>query len=345
MTTDYERLFNFINERMRMSHIYQPVMLLSLLTSQGKCHERDIARELLIRDESQIEYYTQITNNMVGRVLRDHEIVERDRSTKTYKLLGFESLTEEQRRTLIELCQKRLEAFIEARGKSIYDHRRVSVGYISGTLKYEVLKRARFRCELCGISAEEKALEVDHIIPRNLGGNDDQSNLQALCYSCNAMKCDRDSTDFRDIRESYMHREPGCLFCEINGDRILTESELAYAIPDGFPVSPLHTLIIPKRHVGTFFELGQAEINACTLMLNSQKSRIETEDHTVDGSNIGMNNGTSAGQTINHCHIHLIPRRTGDVENPQGGVRHAIPGKGYYKCKSIRGVDISICNE
>jgi ATP adenylyltransferase len=177
---------------------------------RGKCHEREIASELLARDESQIEYYKQITNNMVGRVLRDHQIVERDRATNTYRLLGYETLSAEQKTGLTNLCQKKLEAFIEARGRAIYDHRRVSVGYISGTIKYEVLKRARFRCELCGTSGDEKALEPDHVVPRIHGGLDDLSNLQALGYSCNAMKRDRDYTDFRAIRESYAYREPGC---------------------------------------------------------------------------------------------------------------------------------------
>lgn len=263
-------------------------------------------------------------------MLRDHHIVQRDRATKTYTLLGYETLSVEQKNALKELCQKKLDAFIEARGRAIYDHRRVSVGYISGTLKYEVLKRARFRCELCGISADEKALEPDHIVPRKHGGTDDLTNLQALCYSCNAMKRDRDDTDFRAIRESYAYREPGCLFCEINSERIIAQNELAFGILDGYPVTSLHTLIITKRHVSTFFELGQAEINACTFLVKDQKKRIEAEDHSVDGFNIGMNNGVSAGQTVNHCHVHLIPRRTGDVDDPRGGVRHTLPGKGYY---------------
>jgi ATP adenylyltransferase len=326
----YDTLTDFITKKMRMSHIYQPVMLMALLKKGGKCHEREIASDLLIHDESQIEYYTNITNNMVGRVLRDHKIVERDKTTKTYTLPGFDSLTADQKNRLINLCKSRLDDFVEARGKAIYDHRRVSVGYISGTLKYEVLKRARFRCELCGISADEKALEVDHIIPRNHGGTDDLTNLQALCYSHNAMKRDRDDTDFRAIRESYDYRKTGCIFCEISTDRILAQNELAYAIADAYAVSPLHTLIISKRHVGTFFELGQAEVNACTALINQQKKQIEAEDHSVNGFNIGVNNGASAGQTVEHCHVHLIPRRSGDVADPRGGVRHTIPGKGYY---------------
>jgi diadenosine tetraphosphate (Ap4A) HIT family hydrolase len=193
-----------------------------------------------------------------------------------------------------------------------------------------VLKRARFRCELCGISADEKALEVDHIIPRIHGGSDDLSNLQASCYSCNAMKRDRDRTDFRWIRDSYAHRESGCLFCEIPKERVIDENELAYVIRDGFPVTPLHTLIISKRHVQTYFELGQSEINAFTSLLNDQKKAIEADYGTVDGFKVGINGGTSAGQTIAHCHMHLIPRRTADVPDARGGVRHVIAGKGFY---------------
>ncbi len=101
----------------------------------------------------------------------------------------------------------------------------------SGTLRYEVLKRAKFHCELCGISAKEKALEVDHIVPRSKGGEDDISNLQALCYSCNSMKRDRDDTDFREVRESYAVREAGCPLCKMPKKRVVAEQPLA--APDG----------------------------------------------------------------------------------------------------------------
>jgi ATP adenylyltransferase len=92
----------------------------------------------------------------------------------------------------------------------------------------------------------------------------------------------------------------------------------------------LHTLIIPKRHVPTYFELGQAEINACNQLLQHAKGDSQKQDESITGFNIGINNGESAGQTVFHCHIHLIPRRVGDVENPKGGVRHIIAGRGYY---------------
>ena len=311
-----------------MSHIYQPVMLMELLNNGGQCHQEQIAKAILEHDKSQVEYYTAITNNMVGRVLRNHKLVRKNE--KNYQLVDFESLTPPQIEELIALCRQKLDDYLEKRGEAIFKHRRKSSGYISGTLKYEILKRARFRCGLCGISADEKALEIDHIVPRNLGGTDDESNLQALCYSCNAMKRDRDDTDFRAVRESYKNRQGGCLFCEIPKERIVEENELAYAIRDDFPVTHLHSLIIPKRHVDSYFELGQAEVNACTKLLNSQQAVVANKDGEVGGFNVGINNGEIAGQSIFHVHIHLIPRRKGDVENPSGGVRHTIPGKGYY---------------
>ena len=122
-----------------------------------------------------------------------------------------------------------------------------------------------------------------------------------------------------------------CLFCEIPADRVIASNDLAYAIHDGFPVTPLHTLVIPKRHVETYFDLTEAEILACNRLLSGRREEILKSDPAVEAFNIGMNAGEVAGQTIFHCHIHLIPRRKGDVENPRGGIRHLIPGKGYYK--------------
>jgi diadenosine tetraphosphate (Ap4A) HIT family hydrolase len=113
-------------------------------------------------------------------------------------------------------------------------------------------------------------------------------------------------------------------------ERVIAGNTHAFAIRDGFPVTPGHTLIIPNTHVLDYFELSKDQLLACDDLLREIKQDIQTDDPTVDGFNIGMNAGLSAGQTVFHCHIHLIPRRTGDVENPRGGVRHTIPGKGFY---------------
>jgi ATP adenylyltransferase len=156
---------------MRMSHIYQPVMLMTLLERGGESSVEDIAKSILLHDESQIEYYENVTKNMVGRVLANHCIVEKDK--QTYRLIGYKNLTEGQRQELIKMCHLKLEAYVQQRGDAIWQHRKKSTGYISGTLRYEVLKRAKFHCELCGISADLRALEVDHILPRNRGGKGD----------------------------------------------------------------------------------------------------------------------------------------------------------------------------
>jgi len=121
-----------------------------------------------------------------------------------------------------------------------------------------------------------------------------------------------------------------CLFCNIPTERILKENDVAYAIHDGYPVTKLHTLVIPKRHVEEYFGLSQEELIGCDALLKAVREDILKQDKTVKGFNIGMNSGAVAGQTVFHCHIHLIPRREGDVEDPKGGVRHTIPGKGYY---------------
>ena len=325
---NFPDLKHFLIKRMRMSHIYQPMMLMTLLKEGGVASIETLSKKLLIEDKSQQEYYGNITRNMVGRVLNNHGIVQKD--GEIFKLRNYETYTEDQRIELIQICQEKLNEYIEKRGKRIFEHRRKSAGYISGSIRYNVLKDAKFRCELCGVSADTKALEVDHIIPRNKGGTDEISNLQALCYSCNAMKRDKDSTDFRRVRESYEIREEGCLFCEIQKERILDEDNLFYVIRDGFPVTDLHTLVIPKRHVETYFDLYQPELNSCNRMIQKFKQQIEKEDVSVKGFNIGINNGEVSGQTIFHCHIHLIPRREGDVKNPRGGVRGVIPNKQEY---------------
>ncbi len=121
-----------------------------------------------------------------------------------------------------------------------------------------------------------------------------------------------------------------CIFCEIESSRIIKANSLAYAIYDGYPVTQNHCLIIPERHAETYFDLTDDEREACHQLMVEMKGRIEREDESINGFNIGMNSGESAGQTVFHCHIHLIPRRTDDVDDPRGGVRGVIPGKQKY---------------
>ena len=121
-----------------------------------------------------------------------------------------------------------------------------------------------------------------------------------------------------------------CLFCNIKESDLTDENELAYASYDSYPVSKYHCLIIPKRHIKDYFELTNKEIIACNQLIKKIKKKIQSKDETIKGFNIGTNSGKVAGQTIMHCHIHLIPRRERDVKNPQGGVRSVIPFKQHY---------------
>ena len=105
-------------------------------------------------------------------------------------------------------------------------------------------------------------------------------------------------------------------------------------IRDGFPVTEGHSLFIPKRHVADYFGLTEEEVKSINELMKTQKLELQKDDPTIDGFNIGMNCGETAGQTVFHCHVHLIPRRKSDVENPRGGVRHIIAGKGFYDDKS-----------
>tara|TARA_B100001093_G_scaffold358180_1_gene342784 strand:- start:12 stop:410 length:399 start_codon:yes stop_codon:yes gene_type:complete len=124
-----------------------------------------------------------------------------------------------------------------------------------------------------------------------------------------------------------------CLFCNHKASELAFENNLAYASYDSYPVSEFHCLVIPKRHIKDCFELTNDEIVACNDLIKLAKDEIRNKDQTVSGFNIGTNVGKVSGQSIFHCHFHLIPRREGDVENPQGGVRSVIPNKQHYKRK------------
>jgi diadenosine tetraphosphate (Ap4A) HIT family hydrolase len=120
-----------------------------------------------------------------------------------------------------------------------------------------------------------------------------------------------------------------CPFCCLPQERIVLQNDLALVIRDGYPVSPGHTLIIPKRHIGSFFEATAAERESLLHLLDEAKATLDAEFHPA-GHNIGINDGAAAGQTVPHLHIHLIPRYAGDSADPRGGVRWIFPNKAKY---------------
>jgi len=133
--------------------------------------------------------------------------------------------------------------------------------------------------------------------------------------------------------------ELNCPFCEIIGNpvwmtgfrRIVSKHDSFFVIRDNYPVSKYHTLIIPNRHVSDIFDLNGQELLMLHRVLAEQRMELVQLDNTITGFNVGFNSGKDAGQTIDHAHVHLIPRRKGDVKDPTGGIRNIFPDKGNYK--------------
>jgi ATP adenylyltransferase len=324
---NFSQLKDFLLLKMSMSHIYQPLVIRSLLESSGKSSVRDLAREFLSYDEAQVEYYCKVVKRWPKATLARHGVI--DASERGYFKLALDvtKLTQTEKEDLIKICNEKIQSYINSYSGIIGDYRYNPDDLSSSSIRYLVLKLAKGRCALCGASIKDTPLDIDHIVPRNKGGTNDLSNLQALCFRCNRAKRDRDSEDFR--RFGQFEPLEGCAFCERK-----TEAEQEYNsclwIWDRFPVSAHHSLIIPKRHVSSVSELSVSEMQDMFLLMARAKARIQEIDADVRGFNIGFNDGACAGQTIMHTHMHLIPRRNGDVEQPRGGIRGVIPGMAVY---------------
>ncbi len=159
----------------------------------------------------------------------------------------------------------------------------------------------------------------------------EQGNVQVL----NHFRGNKNSAEFRNLIEKEADR--GCPFCDYfkNADKSIA-NECAFWKPDEYPVTEGHTLIIPVRHVADFFDLTKKEHEAIQELLTVRKKRLTEQDQTIEGFNIGVNAGAVAGQTVFHCHVHLIPRRKGDVEDPRGGIRAVIRSRMKYPFKHKR---------
>ena len=156
-----DNLRRYITEHMRMSHVYQPVMLRELLMAGGEATVEQIAKALLSHDRSQVEYYEIRTKNMVGKVLTNNGVVVPVKDGNRivgYRLKDVNEVDAEERDRLIAECEEKIADYIERRGSNIWQHRSNAKGYVPGSVRYEVLKRAKYRCELCGASAEDVAL-------------------------------------------------------------------------------------------------------------------------------------------------------------------------------------------
>jgi ATP adenylyltransferase len=197
------RLRAFFAERMRMSPINQPRMLLELLGRRSPAPAHDVARRILPS-----AWWAGFTFNGITAYGDGRD-----------SLIGGDELSDGERDALLDLCRQRLDAFREQRGDEVFAHRSRHRSPISGSVKYRVHRCAQGRCECCGADEHQRALEVDHIDPKKQGCSGPISNLQALC--------------FRGLQASDGHHEAGCVFCALEGSgRVLLENELALFIAD-----------------------------------------------------------------------------------------------------------------
>ncbi len=323
---DYETLREFLSSKMRLSHIYQPLLIKSLVEAGGTATIRQLATIFLSQDESQLLYYENRLKEMPIRVLSKHDVITKDGDLVK---LNVNKLTLQQKAELKKICEEKLQSYIAERGLAIWDYRMLDTEPVPDSLRYRVLKESGGRCALCGATKKESLLDVDHIKPRSRGGKTEYKNLQVLCAKCNRSKGNKDQTDFRDTGSN--DSKEGCIFCEAFKSReIIEENEYCLAFLDGYPVTRGHTLIIPKRHVVDYFEMFEMERTASNDLIRIIRKELLSQDSTIKGFNIGVNIGECAGQTVDHCHIHLIPRREGDTPNPKGGVRGVIPSRQSY---------------
>lgn len=306
---------------MKMSGLYQPVIIKQLIQNDGKASLESIAKELATLDEEAIEDYVQKLKVHPKAVLKKHGIAEiQDNSYELRIELG------DTKNNLLSLCQEKIETFMEQRG--------IEPGRSAGWgIKRVKLLRDHPYCTLCGARPSkdnEVELDIDHIEPASKGGSDDVSNLQVLCAQCNRAKGNHLIISAKVVHETHLKNIADCIFCQLPQDRIKYSNEYILVIEDAYPVSQGHTLIIPLRHVSTALDLNDIESVCILKKARELCDSLKQQDSSIDGFNLGFNVGSAAGQTVDHCHFHIIPRRAGDVQDPTGGIRNVIPGKGKY---------------
>lgn len=208
------KLIEFLSGKMSMADVYQPVIIKELLEHDGSRSKSELAQTLAQYDTSIREYYEKVLMRWPRLTLTKHDIVEYDRRSRSFMLVDFPS-EENLRHAVIELCNKKIDDWIERRSQS------AKTAEPSASVRYQVLKEAHGKCELCGIPSSLRPIDLDHIIPRSRANKhgkvkkdgvlidvNDRENLQALCMSCNRAKRASDETDFRRTSRLVRDRAP-----------------------------------------------------------------------------------------------------------------------------------------
>lgn len=299
-----DKLLNFLKNEMRLSHIYQPLLIRSLIDAGGTATVRQLALQFLNQDESQIQYYEDRIKQMPLKVLSKHGIVTKQSDLIS---LNVRKLTLQEKSLIKMICEQKIQQYVVKKGLAIWDHRLLDSNPVSDVLRLRVLEESSGRCALCGATKNDTPLHVDHIKPRSKGGKTEYANLQVLCARCNQAKSNKSANDYR--KDQYAINLPDCRFCpEKVSSRVVDDYETVWAIKDRYPVSEDHHLIIPKRHTTDWFSMTQHERDHAESLIRIMKNRIQDSDKTITGFNIGMNCGASAGQTVFHAQYPFDPK-------------------------------------
>jgi hypothetical protein len=195
----FDELLKFIEEDLRMSHVYQPLLISFLVQSGGAATVRQLAQEFALADEASVLHYEKRIKEMPIPVLAKRGVVSKKLNLVE---LQVNDLTYAQSSRIRAACEKRIADFLESRGVDVWSGL-LEMDPVPSTVRFDVLKRDR-KCVLCGAAPErdsEVRLHVDHIVPRSKGGSNEMSNLQVLCSECNLGKSNRDNTAFGELAE------------------------------------------------------------------------------------------------------------------------------------------------
>ena len=294
---NYVELRDFVHKRMRMTHIYQPLMIKTLLESNdNKARTEDIARAFLNEDNAQLEYYKKIVRRWPSITLKKHNVVSYKK--EVYTLLLDEPLNGAEKKSLAELCDLRLQEFID-KDPQIRQFRMLDSRAVSGSVRYDILSKSKGLCVACGMGPPAISLHVDHIIPYSLGGPTEMANLQALCYKCNTQKRNRDETDFIRWKKRLQFRRTECPLCKQSANALM-ENNLAYAVAE--KGSNENILVCPFRHVDSFVNMIPVEKQLCVTLVDQviEKMRL---DGTAD--RFRVSGFDSSGE--DHCRISITP--------------------------------------
>ena len=293
---DYEGLRDFIRRRMRMTHIYQPLMIRTILESDGgSATVGDIASSFVGQDRAYLEYYKKIVKRWPHDTLvRKQKVAEYDRGSQSYRLRLDVELSDEQRAELIALCDYRLEEFLD-RDYWILGRRVTPERMALSNLRYDILAKSKGVCVACGTPATKTPLDIDHIVPIARGGADVPDNMQALCFRCNRQKRDRDATDFLLWHKQIQFaKSPKCRTCA-GRHGAGPHNHMAFAVTEG------DCFVAPIRHVRSFSEMILAERQLCMALVHSVVEDLRIKSPAARFGIDGMYDSDAE-----HCRISIV---------------------------------------